>query len=153
MQKVNIQDALDKIAKKDPRYRRDAYVFVREALDHTLKLLKKPDREEATRIARETGDESKKYLAHVTGQELLEGIRALALQQYGPLAKTVLDHWGVHGCEDFGEIVFNMVEVGLLGKTATDSKADFAGRYNFDEAFVKPFQPGGQERATRPERI
>jgi uncharacterized repeat protein (TIGR04138 family) len=126
---------------------------VREALDHTLKLLKKPDREETIRLVRETGDESKRAQSHVTGQELLEGIRDLALNQFGPLAKTVFDHWGVKRCEDFGEIVFNMVEVGLLGKTEKDSRADFAGGYDFDEAFVKPFLPKAKQTPRAPDAL
>jgi uncharacterized repeat protein (TIGR04138 family) len=140
MQKINVQDALDQIRKKDPRYDRDAYLFVREALDHTLKLMKKNERVESIRGSRETVLEAKK-MTHVSGQELLNGVRDLAVKQFGPLSKTVLEHWGITRCEDFGEIVFNMVEVGLLGKTEKDSKADFAGGYSFDEAFVKPFVP------------
>jgi uncharacterized repeat protein (TIGR04138 family) len=147
MKKINVQDALDQILRKDPRYDRDAYTFVREALDHTLKRLKKPDREQVIRQARETGDESKRRASHVTGQELLEGARDLALKQFGPLGRTVLEHWGVTRCEDFGEIVFNMVEAGVLGKTDRDTKADFAGGYDFEEAFTKPFLPPVNSRA------
>ena len=147
MQKVNVQDALEQICKKDPRYDRDAYAFVREALDHTLKMLKKPNRAEAIRAAKETGDESKRAQSHVTGQELLNGIRDMASNQFGPLTKTVLAHWGVNRCEDFGEIVFNMVEVGLLGKTEKDSRADFAGGFDFEEAFVNPFVPKAKRKA------
>jgi uncharacterized repeat protein (TIGR04138 family) len=149
MQKVNVQDALDEILKKDPRYDRDAYAFVREALDHTLKLRKKPEREEANRLPRESGDALKRPPTHVTGQELLAGIRDLALKQFGPLAKTVFDHWGVKRCEDFGEIVFSMVEAGLLGKTESDTKTDFAGGYDFDVTFVQPFVPKAKQ-APRP---
>lgn len=146
MKKINVQDALEQITRKDPRYDRDAYIFLREALDHTLKTLKRPNRDEAIAVARETGEAFKRMMSHVSGQELLAGIRGLALEQYGPLAKTVLDHWGVKRCEDFGEIVFNMVEFGLLGKTEKDTKADFAGGYDFDEAFLKPFQPITKEK-------
>jgi len=149
MQKVNVQNALAQALKKDPRYDRDAYEFVKEALDHTLKTLKKPGREGAIRLARETGDPSKLEASHVSGQELLGGFRALALKQFGPLAKTVLEHWGVRRGEDVGEIVFNMVEVGLLGKTEKDTRADFAGGYDFDSAFVQPFVPPSK-RMTRP---
>jgi len=81
---------------------------------------------------------------HVSGQELLEGLRRFALDQFGPMAKTVFDHWGVRRCEDFGEIVFNMVEKGILGKTDQDSREDFRGGFDFEEAFVKPFQPSAR---------
>jgi uncharacterized repeat protein (TIGR04138 family) len=80
----------------------------------------------------------------VTGRELLSGIRTYALAQFGPMAMTVLDEWGVTRCEDFGEIVFNMVDAGLLSKTDSDSREDFQGGYSFDEAFRNPFLPQGK---------
>jgi uncharacterized repeat protein (TIGR04138 family) len=132
MQEVSFEEALARIQAKDPRYRRDAYFFVREALDHTQKAVAK----------------SARRVRHVTGQELLEGIREFALEQFGPMAKTLLEEWGVRCGEDFGEIVFNMVEVGWLAKTDKDSRADFRGGYDFDEAFVKPFLP--RSKQTRP---
>lgn len=140
MQKINVQDAVEQIRKKDPRFDRDAYHFVREALDHTLMVMKKSECAESIRAAGQT-DSTVKKLTHVSGQELLKGIRDLAVKQFGPLSKTVFEHWGITRCEDFGDIVFNMVEVGLLGKTEKDSRADFAGGYDFDDAFVKPFVP------------
>ena len=88
---------------------------------------------------------SEKAVRHVTGQQLLAGIRQHALAQFGPMAATVLNEWGVHRCEDFGEIVFNLVENGVLAKTEQDSRADFQGGYDFDEAFRKPFLPGNAE--------
>ena len=135
MQEVTFDEALALIQTKDPRYHREAYLFVREALDHTQKTI---------------GKEKKGCLRHVTGQELLEGIREVALTQFGPMATTVLEEWGIHRCEDFGEIVFNMVEIGLLAKTDKDSRVDFAGGYNFDDAFRKPFLPRSKKGARRP---
>jgi uncharacterized repeat protein (TIGR04138 family) len=126
MQAANFDEVLDQIIAKHPRYARDAYLFLREALDFTQKIVTKPDREQ---------------VRHVTGQELLEGIRLFALQQYGPMALLVLNEWGVKRCEDFGEIVFTMVETGLLAKTKKDSRDDFKGGYDFAEAFRRPFQP------------
>src|SRR5256885_9859783 len=128
MQKPNFGETVDEILKRDNRYDRDSYYFVREGLDVTLKILKK---QHQTQLAHR----------HVSGQELLEGLRRHALDQFGPMAKTVLDYWGVRKCEDFGEIVFNMVEKGILGKTEQDSREDFRGGFDFNEAFVKPFQP------------
>ena len=121
MQIGNFDEALDKIIAKDSRYNRDAYLFVREALDYTQKLMAKTTREKEARESREsaatsaatnvagseTGEEKPN---HVSGQELLGGIRALALEQFGPMALAVLQEWGIQRCEDFGEIVFNMVE-------------------------------------------
>ena len=87
---------------------------------------------------------------HVTGQELLTGLRHFALDQFGPMAKTVLDYWGIRRCEDFGELVFNMVDKGILGKTAEDSRADFRNGFDFDEAFVHPYRPETPARQVSP---
>ena len=114
------------LCRKDPRYHPDAYIFVREALDFTAKKLKKP---------------SKGPAKHITGKELLEGIRQYALREYGPMSLTVLQTWGVSRTEDFGEIVFALVEAGRLGKTDSDRKEDFAGGYEFREVFEWPFLP------------
>ena len=134
MQEVNFDQALALILQKDQRYHREAYLFVREALDHTQKTVVK---------------EKRGSVRHVSGQELLVGIRDMALTQFGPMAATVLAEWGIHKCEDFGEIVFNMVEIGLLAKTENDSRADFAGGYDFQDAFRKPFLPRSKRKSTR----
>ena len=126
MKKPVFTDALSEIVAADPRYAEDAYLFVREALDFTIKMLNKP-KEGPGR--------------HVRGEELLDGLRQYALQEFGPLAKTVLNTWGVYQCLDFGHMVFNLVQFGVLGKTDEDKLDDFAGGYHFDEAFRKPFQP------------
>jgi uncharacterized repeat protein (TIGR04138 family) len=97
MSEVSFEDAVEFIRLKDPRYQRDAYLFVREALDRTQ-----------ASVGRAGGGK----VRHVTGQELLGGIREHALAQFGPMAMTVLEEWGIHSCRDFGEIVFNMVETG-----------------------------------------
>ncbi|HPC59126.1 MAG TPA: hypothetical protein PKX23_00570 [Verrucomicrobiota bacterium] len=131
MQEISFDEALDLIRSKDQRYERDAYLFVREALDYTQKTIARGGRGRPR---------------HVTGQELLAGIRDYALEQFGPMAATVLEHWGIRSCSDFGEIVFNMVEIGLLAKTPEDSRADFAEGYDFFEAFQKPFLPSGKQR-------
>jgi uncharacterized repeat protein (TIGR04138 family) len=129
MQEINFDEAVDSIIAKDPRFARDAYAFVREALDFTQKLVIK---------------EARGGIRHVSGQELLNGIRQFALQQFGPMVVTVFEEWGVKSCRDFGEIVFNMVEIGLLAKTEKDSRADFQNGYSFDDAFRKPFLPAGK---------
>jgi uncharacterized repeat protein (TIGR04138 family) len=126
MQEINFEEALAQILDRDPRYHRDAYLFVREALDYTQKQIVK---------------DAKGQVRHITGQELLNGIREFALSQFGPMALTVLAEWGVRSCPDFGEIVFNMVEIKLLAKTENDTRADFADGYDFEEAFRKPFLP------------
>ena len=138
MHEATFEEDLEKILAKDHRYHRDAYLFVREALDHTQKV-----------VAKETRGQPR----HVTGQELLRGIRDFALDQFGPMVITVFEEWGIRSGQDFGEIVFNMVEAGLLAKTDRDTRADFDGGYDFDEAFRKPFLPSHKIRAkavTRP---
>jgi uncharacterized repeat protein (TIGR04138 family) len=126
MDKLNFTEVVEEIVRADGRFDPQTYYFVREGLDYTLKMLK---------------HETQRGPRHVTGQELLNGLRQHALEQFGPMAKTVLEHWGVRRCEDFGEIVFRMVNKGVLGKTEQDRPEDFTGGFDFDEAFVKPFQP------------
>jgi uncharacterized repeat protein (TIGR04138 family) len=130
MQEINFEETVAQIVAKDLRYHRDAYFFLREALDYTQKKI---------------GKQAKGQLRHVTGQELLDGVREFALSQFGPMTLTVFEEWGVRSGEDFGEIVFNMVDIGLLAKTANDSRADFAGGYDFAEAFRKPFLPAKKD--------
>ena len=129
MQEINFDSVLDKIQLKDPRFTRDAYHFIRESLDFTQKLISK---------------ENKGKVRHVSGQELLEGIRQYALQQYGPMTVTVFAERGITECKDFGEMVFNMVESGLLAKTERDSREDFQTGYTFEDAFDKPFWPASK---------
>ena len=117
------------IVKEDARYDRKAYDFVRHGLDHTVKEIRKKD-------GPKTGKSR-----HVSGPELLDGLRVYALEQYGPLTKTVLNSWGVKRCQDFGEIVFNLIEYNAFSKTDSDRREDFAGLYDFDDVFVKPFLP------------
>ncbi|HEX7618316.1 MAG TPA: Minf_1886 family protein [Verrucomicrobiae bacterium] len=136
MQEINFDETVDFIVAKDTRFARDAYTFVREALDFTQKL---------------AGKETRGAIRHVSGQELLEGIRQFALQQFGPMTATVLEEWGVKSCRDFGEIVFNMVEHGLLAKTDRDTRDDFQNGYDFTDAFRKPFWPRGKlKTGTKP---
>jgi uncharacterized repeat protein (TIGR04138 family) len=116
-----LDDFLAPILESDKRYTVDAYLFVREGLDHTVRQLEKP--------------------RHVSGKELLEGIREYAILEFGPVTKRVLTEWGINNCLDFGHIVFNLVEHGLLGKTEEDSIEDFMNGYDFNDAFIKPFRP------------
>ena len=129
MQEINFDEAVEQILARDSRYTREAYLFVREALDYTQRLV---------------GKETRGAIRHVSGQELLDGIRRFALQQFGPMTITVFEEWGVRNCLDFGEIVFNMVESSLLAKTEKDTRDDFQNGYDFTEAFRKPFRPQGK---------
>jgi len=127
MPELDFAEIIDLICKEDSRFAKKAYDFVRQGLDHTVKELRKKQGKEVDRSF------------HVTGPQLLEGMRIYSLDQYGPMTKTVLNSWGVKRCRDFGAIVFNLIEYNIFSKTANDKQEDFSDIYTFDEAFVKPF--------------
>jgi uncharacterized repeat protein (TIGR04138 family) len=126
MAKINFSEVVEEICGKDLRYSPDAYHFVQEGLNHTLKALKRG------------GANAHR---HVSGQELLHGLREFALKEYGPMSKAVLNEWGIKTTDDFGQVVFNLVNSNVLGKNETDSPSDFKNVFTFDDAFVKPFEP------------
>lgn len=118
------EEILEQVVREDSRYHLEAYLFVNRALQFLQESL--PRRR------------------HVSGQELLEGIRVYALREYGPLSREVFNRWGVLACRDFGEIVFNLVERNLLGKTEQDRREDFSAGYDFEAAFETPLLRGGE---------
>jgi uncharacterized repeat protein (TIGR04138 family) len=126
MAAIGFQGAVEKIVAEDSRYDGEGYAFLRDALDATLKRRKKA-RKDAS--------------ANVSAAELLEGFRLHALQEFGPMALTVLNYWGIHNCEDIGHMVFNLVESGVFVKTDEDTIESFREGYDFEEAFVQPFLP------------
>ena len=126
MKSSSFSEALQELLLEDDRYTEQAYHFVREGLDFTIKLLAKPT---------EGPDR------HVSGSELLDGIRRYGLQEYGPLTRTVLNRWGITTCRDVGCVVFNMVEKQILGKSDDDQLDDFNECFDFFEAFTAPFLP------------
>lgn len=138
MQKIGFAEALDSIVAADPRYGRDAYVFLRDALDYTTKQQKKA---------------KGASVRHVAGPELLEGVRQYALKEFGPMVVTVLSYWGIKSCEDIGHMVFNLIGAGIFGKTEEDSIEDFKNVFDFQEAFVKPFEPEKRPEAGVPNRL
>jgi uncharacterized repeat protein (TIGR04138 family) len=113
-------EKIEKVMKANGRYKFEAYSFVMAALHHSATKLKKP--------------------RHITGQELLEGIREYAMDQFGPMARTVLKYWGIEQTIDFGKIVFALVEVGILRKQPEDKIEDFKDVYDFKEAFDKGYK-------------
>ena len=130
MQKIGFAETLQSVLANDPRYQRDGYIFLRDALDFTTKQQKKI---------------KGVSVRHVTGPELLDGVRQYALKEFGPMVMTVFDSWGIHSCEDIGHMVFNLIAAGVFGKTDEDSIKDFKNVYNFEEAFVTPFAPAKPE--------
>ncbi len=113
-------EALDEIRKRDSSYREEAYYFLLEALDFTLSGLEAP--------------------RHVSGRELCEGICRCAIQRFGPMSRTVFEHWGVRGTADFGSIVFHLIEEGILSKADADSVHDFADVFDFKTVFEDEYR-------------
>lgn len=112
---------LERLREKHPRFQDMAYVFVLSALQHVLKAMSEP--------------------RHITGTELALGVRDLALEKFGPMARTVLEHWGVHETGDIGDLVFALVDAGVLIKQDEDTRADFENVFDFDEAFRSRYPP------------
>jgi uncharacterized repeat protein (TIGR04138 family) len=118
---MNEAEVLRQIIDQDKRYKIEAYLFVLESLFYTRNIFNKE--------------------GHVTGQELLEGIKRLGIERFGPLAKMVFEHWGMTETVDFGNIVFNLVNSKILGKTEEDRIEDFIDIYDFDDVFVTHYKP------------
>ncbi len=134
MQDLDFNEVVLLIYKEDHRFDKSAYGFVRQGLDFTVKELKKSDAKRAGKSL------------HVTGEELLMGLRAFALDQFGPMARTVLTDWGVTECTHFGDIVFNLIEYSVFSCNEGDKREDFANFYTFEDAFDVPFRPQEQRQ-------
>ena len=126
MQALRFDSAVDNILERDKRFDEGAYFFLKDALDFTLKRIREDN----------NGEER-----HVSGGELLLGFRDFAIQEFGPMASTLLREWGAHTCSDVGDMVFNLIEEGMFGRQDSDSKEDFSEIFDFDEAFQLPFLP------------
>ena len=112
-------DVLNQLQERNPRFHARSYQFVLQALHSVIRTLDEP--------------------RHISGRELTEGVRELAMGQYGPLARTVLEHWGIHETEDVGRVVFAMVEQGILVKQDDDHEADFTDLFDFEETFERNY--------------
>jgi uncharacterized repeat protein (TIGR04138 family) len=126
---------LAEVVKRDPRYTYEAYEFVFQALHHAQKSL---GRVPAPGAREEEVAAEPRH--HVSGPELLEGARLLALQQFGLMARTVLRMWGIGKTDDIGEIVFNLIEAELMSKTADDTREDFHDVFDLDTALVHGYR-------------
>ncbi|MQA90903.1 MAG: hypothetical protein GEU90_11785 [Gemmatimonas sp.] len=109
------ENVIDRLRKRYPSYHETAYLFILSALHFTIERLGEP--------------------RHIAGPELAEGCRDLALQRWGLMARTVLEYWGITGTRDLGEIVFALVDLGVLVKQDADSIDSFDAVYDFQEAF------------------
>ncbi len=131
MQPLNFEQSIKRIVAGDPRFHSEAYFFVRDALNFT----------------RRSGGRPRNQARDVGAIQLLDGLRRYALETYGPMAATVLAEWGVHKCEDFGDVIANMIahrcEIGAV----SSSPDDFKHGYSFNEAFRKPFLPSARRAA------
>ncbi len=115
MHDVKTEILLAGLQERNPRFAEAGYIFVLSALHGCLSDLELP--------------------RHVSGAEVARGVRDLALERFGPLARPVLEHWGIHATADIGEIVFALVDCGVLIKQPEDTREDFEGLYDFGEAF------------------
>jgi uncharacterized repeat protein (TIGR04138 family) len=122
----SFNEVVEQIIERDPRYGKEAYIFLKEALEFTIKQKKRGKTEAGS---------------HVNADELLDGFRQLALKEFGPMVMTVLEYWGVRASRDVGQLVFNLINAGVFGKTESDSVDDFEEALNFHIAFVAPFEP------------
>ena len=126
MPALSLEARIEELVKADRRYAMEAYQFVFDALDY---------------VAAHPGCRKSLASRHVTVTELLEGFRQLGLDQFGPLARCVFENWGVYTTEDFGEIVFKLIENDLLNQGDHDRKEDFENGFDFHEAFEEGYRP------------
>lgn len=119
LSEVSLRETIDRIQRRQPQYDRSAYVFVLAALHRRLNELESP--------------------RHLEGRELAEAVRQLALETFGLMARTVLEHWGVHTTSDLGNIVYLLVEHDVLITQATDTREDFEEVYSFEEGFDEDY--------------
>lgn len=117
-------EVLQILRERHPRFAEEAYLFVLSALQRILNDLGEP--------------------RHISGRELALGVRDLALEKFGPMARTVLGHWGIHSTEDVGAIVFALVDCGILIKQPTDSPEDFRDVFDFEEVFERNYPWAGR---------
>lgn len=123
---MNFEKTVEGIYSKDSRYKPDAYEFVAAALHFSQNKLKRQ--------------------GHILGRELLEGLKEFAIEQFGPMAKCVLNHWGIYRTEDVGHIVFNLIEKKFFFRTETDSLDDFKNVYDFESAFSGILEDMGKSK-------
>lgn len=120
------------VVRQDPRYAYEAYEFVFQALDHTLKLLGRDLPDENT--------DPNDPRAHVSGRQLVEGICDFARQEFGLMAAVVFRMWGIRRTDDFGEIVFNLIDAKLMNGTPEETREDFHGLFDLEESLAEGFR-------------
>lgn len=116
------EEVLDRLRERHPRFQETAYLFVLSALHHVLESIGEP--------------------RHISGRELALGVRDLAIERFGPMARSVLEHWGIESTSDIGELVFALVDAGILIRQEEDSLEDFHGLFDFEESFDRNYPWG-----------
>lgn len=129
------QRAMEQLLIRDKRYKLEAYVFMRDALSFAQRHL--------MANINEDDEESR----HMTGQQLCEACRLFALDQFGYLAKLVLANWGLKSTSDFGEVVYNLIEIKHMRKSESDRREDFDNVFRFEDAFEPSFESLSPEEA------
>ena len=135
---MHFQQALQNIIQRDPRFAADSYMFLEQALEHIVSEHRKKDPLMSSQ--------------HVTARELLMGFKDLALKEFGPMASTLFDEWGIKNCSNIGDMVFNLIKEGIFGKQDSDSRKDFSEVYDFHDAFVAPFLPKARSSRVNPDK-
>lgn len=122
---ISFHTAVERVRARDPRFAPQAYDFLCEALEYTVKMVKA-----------ETAEDR-----HVTGPQLLQGFRQMAMRDFGPMAWTVMKEWGICRSEDVGEMVYQMINIGYFGRNESDSIEDFSDGICMEEALTRPYKP------------
>ncbi|MGJ8655997.1 MAG: Minf_1886 family protein [Akkermansiaceae bacterium] len=133
MQKEQFEEAIKRIKARDARFEREAFFFLKEALDYTVQ---------------DVSVKSPENSKHVSAAQLLYGFRDLALKEFGPMASTLFSEWGIHRCADIGDMVFMLIQEGVFGKQDNDRQEDFVEIFTFESAFVAPFLPQSVGKVT-----
>ena len=131
MQPIHFEESVAAILKREKRYDAQAYFFLKDSLDFTLKRFAEGNRGQGR---------------HVSGKELLEGFRDFALEQFGPMGATLMDEWGITECRDVGNMVFQMIEEQVFGKQDSDKPEDFDEAFDFRKSLREPFLPKGKAK-------
>ncbi len=134
MQAMPFEQSVVSIMKRDKRFDAHAYFFLKDALDFTLK-----------RIAESNAGQPR----HVSGPELLAGYRDFALEQFGPMASTLMNEWGVRCCQHVGDMVFHLIEEQVFGKQESDKREDFSEAFDFEDSLAAPFLPASKIKARK----
>ena len=133
--------SLIQLVRTDDRYPIEAYLFVRESLAFAADSMELGAPSEGSLSAEQDTDlHQSRRERHLTGQELCESIRQYAINQYGFMAQIVLNRWGIFATQDFGEIVYRMIDAGIMKKSSRDRKSHFDDVFEFDSVFQDDFE-------------